>query len=48
MGNIAKQPETTLLLFSLHITPESLGRRDVLRLQAGAPVKNTGKTRYNS
>jgi len=23
-------------------------RHDVLRLQADAPVKNTGKTRYNS
>ena len=27
---------------------KSLDRRDVLRLQADAPVKNTGKTRYNS
>jgi len=23
------------------------GRRDILRLQAGIPVKNGGKTRYN-
>jgi hypothetical protein len=31
----------------LHNPAKGLDRRDVLRLQADAPVKNTGKTRYN-
>ena len=30
-----------------NFTARSSGRRDVIRLRAGAPVKNTGKTRYN-
>jgi len=29
----------------LNIPEKSLGRRGVLRLQADAPVKNTGKTK---
>jgi len=31
-----------------YTTAKSLGRRNVRGLRADAPVKNTGKTKYNS
>ena|GEM_PF-5045245 len=40
--------EPTTIVLSLNILSKGLDRRDVIRLQADAPVKNTGKTRYNS